>query len=148
MQNLGFAFNRHALEMAEHSATDEGRGCTGINSIDQHTATDLNESIQKKTETTMSATSLSPGGDSIKEYMQLSGQRLTGLFFSGRYEDRIWVEPLGAYRDRVVVDDYQTDVIKTLKTIHRKAKKAVPHFNGIQSKRRGAGMSFQNTVAF
>ena len=121
--------------MAEHSATDEGRGCTRINSIDQHTATDLNESIQKKTEATMSATSLSPGGDSIKEYMQLSGQRLTGLFFSGRYEDRVWVEPLNAYRDRVVVDDYQADVIKTLKTIHRKAKKAVPHFNGIQSKR-------------
>ena len=92
------------------------------------------QKVQKEGTMTSSVSPLGTPGTPPQEYRELTCQRLAGLFFSGRYEDRVWVESVAAYRDRIIVDGYQTDVVKTLKTVLRKAKKAVPGFAGIQSK--------------
>lgn len=90
------------------------------------------QKVQKEGTMTSSVSPLGTPGTPPQDYRELTCQRLAGLFFSGRYEDRVWVESVAAYRDRIIVDGYQTDVVKTLKTVLRKAKKAVPGFAGIQ----------------
>ena len=70
-----------------------------------------------------------------QEFRQLVGQKLNGLFFSGRYVDRVWVESAGTYKDRIAVDEnQQADIIKMLKSLLRRASKMSPNFDGLQSK--------------
>lgn len=66
------------------------------------------------------------------DYVAFSQQKLTGLFFSGQYVDRVWVDPVSGYRDRIVVDPQESAAVKVLKSVHRKGRKAVPQFVGIQ----------------
>jgi len=68
-----------------------------------------------------------------QEFRQLVGQKLNGLFFSGRYVDRVWVESAGTYKDRIAVDEnQQADIIKMLKSLLRRASKMSPNFDGLQ----------------
>ena len=70
-----------------------------------------------------------------QEFRQLVSPKLNGLFFSGRYVDRVWVESAGTYKDRIAVDEnQQADIIKMLKSLLRRASKISPNFDGLQSK--------------
>ena len=75
----------------------------------------------------------SPGTPN-QDYVTHAEQKLTGMFFSGNYVDRIFVDPVSAYRDRIVVDPEESVPIRALRSVHKKAKRALPQFVGIQSK--------------
>ena len=61
--------------------------------------------------------------------------KLENAFFSGTYEDRVYVESLGGYRDRVIVDQDEHGFIKSLKTVLKRGKKLQgEQFQGIKSK--------------
>jgi len=72
------------------------------------------------------------GGTPCQDYVTLSQQKLTGLFLSGEYVDRIWVEAVSGYRDRIVIDSEETAVLKAVKSVQRKGRKAIADFVGIQ----------------
>ena len=70
--------------------------------------------------------------ESFYEYSQT---KLKDVFFSGVYEDRIYVESVKGYRDRVIVDEEEVRLIKSLKSVLRRGKKFQgENFHGIKSK--------------
>ena len=70
--------------------------------------------------------------ESFYEYSQA---KLKDVFFSGVYEDRIYVESVKGYRDRVIVDEEEARLIKSLKSVLRRGKKFQgENFQGIKSK--------------
>lgn len=68
--------------------------------------------------------------ESFYEYSQA---KLKDVFFSGVYEDRIYVESVKGYRDRVIVDEEEARLIKSLKSVLRRGKKFQgENFQGIK----------------
>ncbi len=49
--------------------------------------------------------------------------RAPGLVFSGWYADRVWVESVGAFRDRVRADPEETEAGRILRGVARRARK-------------------------
>ena len=49
---------------------------------------------------------------------------LIGQLFTGDYADRVWVNDLKAFRDRVQVDPVEDEVIRKVKSFLRRAKRA------------------------
>ena len=61
--------------------------------------------------------------------------KLKSTFFSGKYEDRVYVESLGDYRDRVIVDDDEARFLRHLKSVLKRGKRFQGEaFQGISSK--------------
>ena len=70
--------------------------------------------------------------ETFDEYSQ---SKLKDAFFSGTYEDRVYVESLKSYRDRVIIDEAEVRIIKSLKSVLRRGKKLQgENFQGIKSK--------------
>ena len=64
-----------------------------------------------------------------------SRDKLKDAFFSGTYEDRVFVECLQGYRDRVVIDEEEGRFIKSLKSVLKRGKRLHgEQFQGIKSK--------------
>ena len=72
---------------------------------------------------------------SVETFTERSRTKLRDMFFSGTYEDRVYVESLQGYRDRVIVDEEETRFIKSLKSVLKRGKKLQnEQFQGIKSK--------------
>ena len=68
-------------------------------------------------------------------FNEYSLTKLKDVFFSGTYEDRVYVESLEGYRDRVIIDEEETRFSKSLKSVLRRGKKLCgDQFQGIKSK--------------
>ena len=68
-------------------------------------------------------------------FNEYSSSKLKSTFFSGKYEDRVYVESLGGYRDRVIVDDDEARFLKHLKSVLKRGKRFQGEaFQGISSK--------------
>ena len=64
-----------------------------------------------------------------------SRDKLKDVFFSGTYEDRVFVECLRGYRDRVIIDEEECRFIKSLKSVLKRGKRLHgEQFQGIKSK--------------
>jgi hypothetical protein len=64
-----------------------------------------------------------------------SRDKLKDVFFSGTYEDRVFVECLHGYRDRVIIDEEESRFVKSLKSVLRRGKRLHgEQFHGIKSK--------------
>ena len=64
-----------------------------------------------------------------------SRDKLKDVFFSGTYEDRVFVECLRGYRDRVIIDEEECRFIKSLKSVLKRGKRLHgERFQGIKSK--------------
>jgi hypothetical protein len=61
-------------------------------------------------------------------------EKLNNTIFSGWYSERIWIEDLKGYRDRIKVDDDELLMLKNVKSIHRRVKKVRPGFTGVNRK--------------
>ena len=75
-----------------------------------------------------------PEKENLPEYVTSKWQ---GSIFAGWYTERVHVDDLKAYRDRVVIDVTETEVIKKAKSTLRRIKKAATNpnmFVGLQSK--------------
>ncbi len=59
--------------------------------------------------------------ENLSHYLET---RLPGLIFSGWYSDRVWVEGVAAFRDRIRADQGETETGKVLRGVARKVKKA------------------------
>jgi hypothetical protein len=59
---------------------------------------------------------------SPSDIMDFARQKLVPLVFSGWYSDRVWVEAWSAFRDRIQVDNVESDVIHAARSVLRKAK--------------------------
>ena len=71
----------------------------------------------------------------VESFSEQSRAKLKDAFFSGIYEDRVYVESLSSYRDRVIVDQEETGFIKSLKSVLKRGKKLQgEQFQGIKSK--------------
>ena len=70
--------------------------------------------------------------ETFNEYSQT---KLKDVFFSGTYEDRVYVECLKGYRDRVIIGEDENRFSKSLKSVLRRGKKLCgDEFQGIKSK--------------
>ena len=70
-----------------------------------------------------------------ENFNEYSSSKLNGTFFSGKYEDRVYVENLGGYRDRVIVDDDEARFLRHLKSVLKRGKRFQGEaFQGISSK--------------
>ena len=68
-------------------------------------------------------------------FNEYSSSKLKSTFFSGKYEDRVYVESLGGYRDRVTVDDDEARFLRHLKSVLKRGKRFQGEaFQGISSK--------------
>ena len=68
-------------------------------------------------------------------FNEYSSSKLNSTFFSGKYEDRVYVENLGGYRDRVIVDDDEIRFLRHLKSVLKRGKRfQAEAFQGISSK--------------
>lgn len=68
-------------------------------------------------------------------FNEQSKAKFKDAFFSGTYEDRVYVESLGSYRDRVIVDEDEIRFIKSLRSVLKRGKKFQgDQFQGIKSK--------------
>ena len=71
----------------------------------------------------------------VESFSEQSRAKLKHAFFSGVYEDRVYVESLFSYRDRVIVDQDETGFNKSLKSVLKRGKKFQGEkFQGIKSK--------------
>ena len=70
-----------------------------------------------------------------ESFAMQSRTKLENTFFAGTYEDRVYVENLCGYRDRVTIDQDETHFVKNLRSVLRKGKKLQgDQFCGIESK--------------
>ena len=70
-----------------------------------------------------------------ENFNEYSSSKLNSTFFSGKYEDRVYVENLGGYRDRVIVDDDEIRFLRHLKSVLKRGKRFQGEtFQGIGSK--------------
>ena len=68
-------------------------------------------------------------------FNEYTSSKLKSTFFSGKYEDRVYVESLGGYRDRVIVDDDEARFLRHLKSVLKRGKRFQGEaFQGISSK--------------
>ena len=58
-----------------------------------------------------------------ENFSEYSSSKLNSTFFSGKYEDRVYVENLGGYRDRVMVDDDEIRFLRHLKSVLKRGKR-------------------------
>ena len=71
----------------------------------------------------------------VENFNEYSSSKLNSTFFSGKYEDRVYVESLGGYRDRVTVDDDEARFLRHLKSVLKRGKRFQGEaFQGISSK--------------
>ena len=71
----------------------------------------------------------------VENFNEYSSSKLNSTFFSGKYEDRVYVENLGGYRDRVIVDDDEIRFLRHLKSVLKRGKRFQGEtFQGIGSK--------------
>ena len=71
----------------------------------------------------------------VENFNEYSSSKLNSTFFSGKYEDRVYVENLGGYRDRVMVDDDEIRFLRHLKSVLKRGKRFQGDtFQGIGSK--------------
>ena len=75
----------------------------------------------------------SQGRESSPDLGNYVSEKLSNAIFSGWYADRVWVDELGVYRDRIQVDDDEADFIRSVKSVHRRVKK-IRSFTGIERK--------------
>ena len=61
----------------------------------------------------------------IETFHEQSKAKFQSAFFSGTYQDRVYVESLGSFRDRVIVDEEETRFIKNLRSVLKKNKKKI-----------------------
>ena len=86
-----------------------------------HLRSDLNESSSPKV--------------TAETFTVQSRDKLKDVFFSGTYEDRVFVECLHGYRDRVIIDEEESRFIKSLKSVLKRGKRLHgEQFHGIKSK--------------
>ena len=94
--------------------------------------------LKPKNELTLSKENLNVSNSpkvTAESFYQYSQTKLKDVFFSGVYEDRIYVESVKGYRDRVIVDEEEARLIKSLKSVLRRGKKLHgENFQGIKSK--------------
>ena len=94
--------------------------------------------LKPKNELTLSKENLNVSNSpkvTAESFYQYSQTKLKDVFFSGVYEDRIYVESAKGYRDRVIVDEEEARLIKSLKSVLRRGKKFHgENFQGIKSK--------------
>ena len=70
-----------------------------------------------------------------ENFSEYSSSKLNSTFFSGKYEDRVYVESLRGYRDRVIVDDDEARFLRHLKSVMKRGKRFQGDtFQGIGSK--------------
>ena len=71
----------------------------------------------------------------VENFNEYSSSKLNSTFFSGKYEDRVYVENLGGYRDRVIVDGDEIRFLRHLKSVLKRGKRFQGDtFQGIGSK--------------
>ena len=94
--------------------------------------------LKPKNELTLSKENLNISNSpkvTAESFYEYSQTKLKDVFFSGVYEDRIYVESVKGYRDRVIVDEEEVRLIKSLKSVLRRGKKFQgENFHGIKSK--------------
>ena len=95
-------------------------------------------SLNPKTEITLSKENLNETNSpkvTIETFSEYSQTKLRDVFFSGVYEDRVYVETLKGYRDRVIIDDEEARFLKCLKSVLKRGRKLQgENFQGIKSK--------------
>ena len=95
-------------------------------------------STPTKNEIVLSHTNLNVSNSpkiTAKNFNEYSSSKLNSTFFSGKYEDRVYVESLGGYRDRVIVDDDEARFLRHLKSVLKRGKRFQGEaFQGISSK--------------
>ena len=94
--------------------------------------------LNPKNEITLSKENLNETNSpkvTIETFSEYSQTKLRDVFFSGVYEDRVYVETLKGYRDRVIIDDEETRFLKCLKSVLKRGRKLQgENFQGIKSK--------------
>ena len=50
-----------------------------------------------------------------ESFAEHAREKLKDTFFSGTYEDRVFLESIQGYRDRVIIDEEERRLIKSLK---------------------------------
>ena len=95
-------------------------------------------STPTKNEIVLSHTNLNVSNSpkiTAETFNEYSSSKLKSTFFSGKYEDRVYVESLGGYRDRVIVDDDEIRFLRHLKSVLKRGKRFQGEtFQGIGSK--------------
>ena len=95
-------------------------------------------STPTKNEIVLSHTNLNVSNSpkiTAETFNEYSSSKLNSTFFSGKYEDRVYVENLGGYRDRVIVDDDEIRFLRHLKSVLKRGKRFQGEaFQGISSK--------------
>ena len=95
-------------------------------------------STPTKNEIVLSHTNLNVSNSpkiTAETFNEYSSSKLNSTFFSGKYEDRVYVENLGGYRDRVIVDDDEIRFLRHLKSVMKRGKRFQGDtFQGIGSK--------------
>ena len=95
-------------------------------------------SLNPKNEITLSKENLNETNSpkvTIETFSEYTQTKLRDVFFSGVYEDRVYVETVKGYRDRVIIDDEETRFLKSLKSVLRRGRKLQgENFQGIKSK--------------
>ena len=95
-------------------------------------------STPTKNEIVLSHTNLNVSNSpkiTAETFNEYSSSKLNSTFFSGKYEDRVYVENLGGYRDRVIVDDDEARFLRHLKSVLKRGKRFQGEaFQGISSK--------------
>ena len=118
--------------------TDELERLNSLNSEKKLVENISTISLNPKNEITLSKENLNETNSpkvTIETFSEYSQTKLGDVFFSGVYEDRVYVESLKGYRDRVIIDDEETRFLKSLKSVLRRGRKLQgENFQGIKSK--------------
>ena len=118
-------------EQEELSPTDDPVSDGGQEKIEISSTPTKNEIVLLHTNLNVS-NSPKITAETFNEY---SSSKLNSTFFSGKYEDRVYVENLGGYRDRVIVDDDEIRFLRHLKSVLKRGKRFQGEtFQGIGSK--------------
>ena len=118
--------------------TDELERLNSLNSEKKLVENISTISLNPKNEITLSKENLNETNSpkvTIETFSEYTQTKLRDVFFSGVYEDRVYVETLKGYRDRVIIDDEETRFLKSLKSVLRRGRKLQgENFQGIKSK--------------
>ena len=118
--------------------TDELERLNSLNSEKKLVENISTISLNPKNEITLSKENLNETNSpkvTIETFSEYTQTKLRDVFFSGVYEDRVYVETVKGYRDRVIIDDEETRFLKSLKSVLRRGRKLQgENFQGIKSK--------------
>ena len=75
--------------------------------------------------------SRTPDRETTPDIHHYIADKLNGAIFSGWYTERVWIDNLQHYRDRIKVDEDEVQTNKILRSVSRRVKKLRPNFTGI-----------------